>query len=67
VERVHHEVALLQMRSEQLRFHLRSLPHASAEARKVHLFLNAMKLKIRVLKQFARQSDLVGRGRAKLH
>jgi len=67
VKRVHCEVTLLEMRSEQLRIHLRSIPHSSAEARKVRSVLDAMKLKIRVLRRFARQSGLGGRGKATLH
>jgi hypothetical protein len=64
MERVHHEVTLLEMRSEQLRLHLQSIPHFSAEARKVRSVLNAMRLKIRVLRRFAREAGMSGRGRA---
>ena len=67
MERVHHEVALLQMRSEQLRLHLRLLPHASTEARKVRSVLNAMRLKVRVLRRFGREAGMSERGRATLH
>ena len=67
VERLQHEVALLTLRTEQLRIHLRSIPRTSAEARKVQAVLLAMKLKIRTLLRFSRAAGVTGRGRATLH
>ena len=66
VERLYHEVALLEMRSEQLRIHLESVPDRSAEAHKVRAVLSAMRLKIRALRQFERAAGK-GRGTALLH
>ena len=67
VERLQHEVALLTLRTEQLRIHLRSIPRTSAEARKVQAVLFAMKLKIRTLRRFSRAAGVTGPGRATLH
>ena len=67
VERLQHEVALLTLRTEQLRIHLRSVSRTSAEARKVQAVLLAMKLKIRTLRRFSRAAGVAGRGRATLH
>jgi hypothetical protein len=67
MERLNHEIALLEMRTEQLRIHLRSVPSASAEARKVRCVLSAMRMKIRTLKGFARAAGVTGRGKATLH
>ena len=66
MERFHHEVALLEMRAEQLRIHLRSLPFTSAEGRKVRAILAAMRFKIKILKQFEYGIGK-GRGTAPLH
>jgi hypothetical protein len=67
MESLNHEVALLEMRTEQLRIHLRSVPSTSLEARKVRCVLSAMRIKIRTLKRFARASGAVGHGKATLH
>jgi len=67
VDKLYHEVALLEMRSEQLRLHLGSLPDASSEARRIRSLLGTMKLKIRVLKHFAREGNRSARGMAMLH
>jgi hypothetical protein len=67
MERLNHEVALLEMRTEQLRIHLRSVPSASAEARKVRCVLTAMRTRVRTLKHFARAVGEMGRGKATLH
>jgi hypothetical protein len=64
--RLNHEVALLKMRTEQWRIHLRSVPASSPEGRKVRSVLAAMKLKIKVLRRFAR-CTATGCGRATLH
>jgi hypothetical protein len=66
VERLHHEVALLEMRSEQLRIHLYSMPHRSAESRKGRSVLLAMQWKITALRQFEHDADKA-LGRAALH
>jgi hypothetical protein len=67
MERLNHEVALLEMRTEQLRIHLQSVPAASTEARKVRCVLSAMRIKIRTLKRFARTTGTIGRGKPTLH
>jgi hypothetical protein len=67
MERLHHEVALLEMRTEQLRVHLRSVRSDCAEARKVRCVLSAMRIKIRTLKHFARAAGVMGHGKATLH
>jgi hypothetical protein len=67
MERLNHEVALLEMRTEQLRIHLQSVPTASTEARKVRCVLSAMRIKIRTLKRFARAAGVMGCGKATLH
>jgi hypothetical protein len=67
MERLNHEVALLEMRTEQLRIHLRSVPSASVEARNVRCVLSAMRIKIRMLKRFARAAGVMGCGKATLH
>jgi hypothetical protein len=68
MERLDREVALLEMRSEQLRIHLASLPSASPEARKVRAQLLAMQLKLRTLKGFSRDTRArVGLGTITLH
>ncbi len=60
MERLKHEIALLEMRSEQLRIHLRSIPFGNREARQVLSRLGAMSTKIRALKQFARTDSCNG-------
>jgi len=67
MEHLNHEVALLEMRKEQLRIHLGSVPRASAEARRVRSILRAMNVKIRTLKRLARAAGVMGRGKATLH
>jgi hypothetical protein len=67
MEHLNHEVALLEMRTEQLRIHLQSVPAASTEARKIRCVLSAMRIKIRTLKRFARAAGLIGRGKVTLH
>jgi hypothetical protein len=67
MERLIHEVALLEMRTEQLRIHLRLVPASSMEARKLRCVLSAMRIKIRTLKRFARTAGVMGRGKATLH
>ncbi len=66
MERLNHEVALLKMRTVQWRIHLRSVPASSQEGRKVRSMLAAMKLKIKVLRCFAR-CTAAGCGWATLH
>ena len=66
MERLHHNVALLQMRMEQLHIHLRSVPAYSTDARKARCVLSAMRMKIRTLKRFAR-STAASCGGATLH
>jgi hypothetical protein len=66
MERLHHEVTLLEMRTEQWRIHLRSVPAYSTDARKARCALSAMRMKIRTLKRFAR-STAASCGRATLH
>jgi hypothetical protein len=65
MERLNHEVALLKMRAEQWRIHLRPVPASSPEERKVRSVLAAMKLKIQVVTRFAR-STAASCGRATL-
>ena len=67
MERLNQEVALLEMRTEQLRIHLQSVPASSTEARKVRCVLSAMRTKIKTLKRFALAGGEVGRGKATLH
>jgi hypothetical protein len=43
MQRLNHEVALLKMRTEQWRIHLRSVPASSPEGLKVRSLLAAMK------------------------
>ena len=43
MESLKHEIALLEMRAEQLCIHLRSVPIGNAEARKVRSVLSAMR------------------------
>ena len=59
MKRLDHEIALLEMRSEQLHIHLRSLPKASAEARKVRSDLLMMRMKIGAHKKFTSQAAVV--------
>jgi len=66
VEGLHHEVALLEMRSEQLRIHLQSMPYRSAESRKARSDLLAMQWKITALRQFEHDAPQ-GRGAAAVH
>ena len=66
MEGLHHEVALLEMRSEQLRIHLQSMPARSAESRNVRSVLLAMQLKMRALRQFEDDADKT-LGTATLH
>jgi len=68
MERLKPEIALLQMRSEQLRMHLRALrsPH-HPEARKVRSVLDAMRARIKALKRFARATGTIGRSKPTLH
>ena len=49
MERLNHEIALLEMRTEQLRIHLRSVRSGNPEARKVRSVLSAMRTKMRAL------------------
>ena len=65
MQRLNHEVALMKMRMEQWRIHLRSVPASSPEGLKVRSLLAAMKLKIKVLRRFAR-STAASCGRATL-
>jgi hypothetical protein len=67
MEHLIHEVALLELRTEQLRIHLQSIPVSGTEARKVRCVLSAMRTKIRTLKHFARAAGVMGRGKATLH
>ena len=67
MERLNREVALLEMRTEQLRIHLRSVPAYSTDARKARCALTAMRIRIKTLKRFARAAGVVGRGKATLH
>jgi len=67
MERLNREVTLLEMRTEQLRIHLRSVPAYSTDARKVRCVLSAMRTRIRTLKRFARAARVVRRGKATLH
>ena len=57
MERLHHEIALLEMRSEQLRIHLQSMPHRSSESRQVRSVLQTMQLKMRALREFEHDAD----------
>jgi hypothetical protein len=66
MQRLNREVALLKMRTEQWRIHLRSVPASSPEGRKVRSVLAAMKLKIKVLRRFAR-CTAASCGKATLH
>jgi len=66
VEGLHHEVALLEMRSEQLRIHLQSMPYGSSESRKVRSDLLTMQWKITALRQFEHDAPQA-RGAAALH
>jgi hypothetical protein len=61
VERLKHEIALLEMRSEQLRIHLRSIPSGDLEARRIRAVISTMSTKLRALKQFARIAGATGR------
>lgn len=54
MERLRQEIALLEMRTEQLRIHLRSVPIGHSEARAVRAVLCAMQIKISALRRFAR-------------
>jgi hypothetical protein len=45
MERLKHEIALLEIRTEQLRIHLRSIPFANPEARQLLSQLGAMSAK----------------------
>jgi hypothetical protein len=67
MERLNREVTLLEMRTEQLGIHLRSVPAYSTDARKVRCVLSAMRTRIRTLKRFARAAGVVRRGKATLH
>jgi hypothetical protein len=68
MERLKPEIALLEMRSEQLRIHLRAFRgRQHPEARKVKLVLNAMGARIKALKQFARATGTIGRSKPTLH
>ena len=67
MERLKHEIALLEMRSEQLRIHLRSVPSGNPEARTVRSLLNAMRTKMKALKRFARTAGAIGRRKPTLH
>ena len=61
-----HEIALLEMRKEQLLI-LRSIPFGNREARQVLSRLGAMSTKIRALKQFARTTGAMGRAKGTLN
>jgi hypothetical protein len=67
MENLNHEVALLEMRTEQLRTHLQSVPASSTEARKARCVPSAMRIKIRTLKRFAREAGVAGCGKAMMH
>jgi hypothetical protein len=62
-----HEIALLEIRKEQLLIHLRSIPFGNREARQVLSRLGAMSTKIRALKQFARTTGEMGGDKGTLH
>jgi hypothetical protein len=67
MESLNREIALLELRAEQLRIHLRSVPSANAEARKMRSVLGAMRTKITALRRFARTTGTMSRGKATLH
>jgi ribosomal protein S15P/S13E len=67
VESLKHEIALLEMRSEQLRIHLHSIPSGHPEARRLRAVISAMRTKLRALQQFARNAGATGRSRPTLH
>jgi hypothetical protein len=67
MESLKHEIARLEMRSEQLRIHLRSVPGEGAEARRVRSLLSAMRTKVRALRRFARTAGAMGRNQPTLH
>ena len=54
-------IALLELRSEQLRIHLGAVPKESAEARQAKCDLALMKAKSAVLKLFGRDTDTSGK------
>ena len=67
MERLKHEIALLEMRSDQLRIHLYSMSSGHLEAGKVRAVIAAMRMKLRALKQFARSTGSSGRHAPTLH
>jgi hypothetical protein len=67
VERVRQDIALLEMRSEQLRLHLSSIPSGNAEARRVRAVLSSMRAKLLALKQFARTVGAIDLSKLTLH
>lgn len=68
MERLKHEIALLEMRREQLRIHLISFRgRHNAEARKVRFVLNAMGARLKALKRFAIATGTIGRSKPTLH
>jgi hypothetical protein len=54
-------IALLELRSEQLRIHLRAVPKESAEARQAKCDLALMKAKSAALKLFGQETDTTGK------
>jgi hypothetical protein len=67
VERLKHEIALLEMRSEQLRIHLRSIPSGHLEARRIRAAISTMRVKLNALKRFARTAGVIGHSKPTLH
>jgi hypothetical protein len=67
VQRLKHQIDLLDVRSEQWRIHLRSLPSYHLEARKARAAISAMSTKLRALKQFARSGGGTGPSKPTLH
>jgi hypothetical protein len=67
VERLKHEIALLEMRSEQLRIHLRSIPSGNLESRRIRAVISSMRTKLRAIRQFARPAGAIGSSKPTLH
>jgi hypothetical protein len=55
---LHHELALLEMRAEQLSIHLRLLPTWSREANKARCQLAALHLKRSIIEHFMRDTEI---------
>jgi hypothetical protein len=64
MESLNHEIAVLEMRAEQLRIHLCSIPPGHPETRRVGSVLSAMRTKIGALRRLA---CTAGRGKPTLH